>query len=107
MWSRRSIASASPPTEIGARGSICVDRQNVVYLILPGNSDSSLEIMQASPKNNYEEFENVWMAEEGFDGEPLVDVQRLETSNVLSIFTRTSKNLDGIRNVVVLNFYLG
>jgi D-alanine-D-alanine ligase-like ATP-grasp enzyme len=85
---------------------MCVDRENFIYLILPGNSDSSLEIMQASPKNDYKEFETVWRAEEGFDGEPLVDVQRLETSNVLSIFTRTSKNSDGISSIVVLDFQL-
>jgi hypothetical protein len=105
-WLKRPIMSTSPPTEIGARGSICVDRKNNVYLVLPGNSDSSLEILQARSEDKHEKFETVWRCENGYDGEPLVDVQRLETSDTLSLFTRTDKNGGGIRSVAVVDFYL-
>jgi len=104
-WTRKPISSGSKPTEIGSRASVCVDRRNNVYLILPGNSDSSLEIMMAPKEDDYSRFESIWRSE-GFDGEPLVDVQRLEASNILSVFTRTEKNAEGDRNIVVLDFTL-
>jgi hypothetical protein len=56
-------------------------------------------------KNGHFKFETVW-TRTGFDGEPLVDVQRLEVSNTLSVFTRTDKNADGKRFAVVLDFVL-
>jgi hypothetical protein len=83
-----------------------VDRENNVYLILPGNSDSSLEIQQARADEGYKKFESVWRCEAGYDGEPLVDVQRLEVSDILSIFTRTAKDNEGRCEVVVLDFTL-
>ena len=97
------MRSISPPTETGARGSICVDRKNHIYLILPGNVDSSLVVMRAREANT--EFEPIWIGK-GFDGEPLVDVQRLEGSDVLSIFTRTVKDTNAAAQVVVLDFNL-
>ncbi|KUJ22481.1 uncharacterized protein LY89DRAFT_704198 [Mollisia scopiformis] len=105
-WAKVVLESASKPTEIGARGSICVDRQDNVYTILPGNSDSSLEIMQAKREPGHVNFTQIWLGS-GFDGEPLVDVQRLEMSDMLSIFTRTSKAENGVSDVVVLDFKLG
>jgi hypothetical protein len=48
----------------------------------------------------------VWRCEAGYDGEPLVDVQRLEVSDILSIFTRTAKDNEGRCEVVVLDFTL-
>jgi hypothetical protein len=83
---------------------MCVDRRSNVYLVLPGNSDSSLEIMLAR-KDEHASFKSVWR-KDGYDGEPLVDVQRLEMSDVLSVFTRTSRNAGGESNVVVLDFIL-
>jgi len=77
-----------------------------VYLILPGNLDSSLEIMRANEAEGYESFKSVWRSE-GYDGEPLVDVQRLEEEDVLSVFTRTCSDENRKRNVVVLDFGLG
>ena len=97
--------SISQPTDRGARGSVCVDRGNNVYLILPGNSDSSLEIMRARKGDSEVRFELIWRSK-GYDGEPLVDLQRLEASDVLSIFTRTEKNAKWLRSVVVLDFSL-
>lgn len=97
------VRSKSPPTETGARGSICVDRKNHVYLILPGNVDSSLVVMRT--RKGDAEFEPIWISK-GFDGEPLVDVQRLEDSDVLSIFTRTVKDRSAASQVVVLEFNL-
>jgi hypothetical protein len=104
-WSTMEVPSPSKPTETGSRGSMCVDRNNNVYLILPGNSDSSLSIVRGQMKNGWFEFETIW-TRTGFDGEPLVDVQRLEVSNTLSVFTRTDRNADGKRLVVVLDFVL-
>ncbi|KAH9221617.1 hypothetical protein DL95DRAFT_355652 [Leptodontidium sp. 2 PMI_412] len=105
VWMRKMISGVLKPTETGSRGSVCVDRKGDVYLVLPGNSDASLNIMRARKEELYSRFELVWMWD-GFDGEPLVDVKRLETSDVLSMFTRTSEDVDGIRNVVVLDLLL-
>jgi hypothetical protein len=81
---------------------MCVDRKNNVYLILPGNLDSSLSIMRGSKDQGYDVFEAIWTGE-GFDAEPLVDVQRLEASETLSVFTRTKGEK---RSIVVLDFTL-
>ncbi|KAK0119169.1 hypothetical protein ONS95_008027 [Cadophora gregata] len=104
-WTRMVIDSVPEPTETGSRGSVCTDRKGDVYLVLPGNSDPSLNIMRARKEEQYSRFEPVWMLD-GYDGEPLVDVQRLETSDVLSVFTRTSAGVDGKRDVVVLDLLL-
>lgn len=100
-WTRTVLESASAPTDIGSRESICVEVQSNVYVILPGNSDSSLEIVQAKKEDGYSEFKQVWMGN-GFDGEPLVDLRKLEAFNVLSVFTRTRNDDNGVSNVVVL-----
>lgn len=73
-----------------------------MYLVLPGNLDSNLNIMQGGKDQKYECFETIWTGE-GFDGEPLVDVQRLEESAVLSVFTRT---VGEESDIVVLDFIL-
>lgn len=104
-WSRILIDSPSQPTETGNRAAMCADRNSNVYLILPGNSDSSLSIMRAGKRDDYAKFETVWK-DDGFDGEPHVDVQRLEVEDVLSVFTRTDRKGDGTREVVVLDFEL-
>lgn len=111
-WNKSFISSSSQPTERGARASMCVDKRNNVYLILPGNTDSSLSIMRGRPDLDETQgpiaFETIWSADEGFDGEPLVDVQRLEEADVLSVFTRTisEDGESGGRCVVVLDFEL-
>ena len=99
-WTKEVIESTVKPTETGARASICVDRKSNVYLILPGNLDSSLSIMRRSKDRGDGIFETIWTGE-GFDGEPLVDVQRLEASETLSVFTRTEGEK---RSIVVLDF---
>jgi hypothetical protein len=58
--------------------------------------------MRGRKDQGYQVFETVWTGE-GFDGEPLVDIQRLEVSEVLSVFTRTK---DETRSIVVLDFVL-
>jgi hypothetical protein len=50
-------------------------------------------------------FEQVWSGD-GFDGEPLVDIQMLQDYNILSLLTRTSGDKDSKRDVVVLDFVL-
>jgi hypothetical protein len=61
--------------------------------------------MLARKDEQYTRFVSIWRGE-GFDGEPLVEVQRLETSDVLSVFTRTSRSAISDSNVVVLDFTL-
>lgn len=104
-WCKIVIDCTSMTTETGSRGSICADRESNIYAIIPGNTDSSLNILLARREDDYGKFESIWR-EDGFDGEPLVDVQRLEMSNVLSVFTRTGIK-DGKRNVVVVDLLLG
>lgn len=82
-----------------------MDRKNNVYLILPGNLDSTLDIMQATKAEGYKTFSSVWK-DAGYDGEPLVDMQRLEEFDMLSVFTRTSSDANKERSVVVLDFDL-
>lgn len=105
LWTKIMLRSSSSPTETGARGSLCVDRQSNVYAILPGNTDSSLEIMQARKEHGYTNFEQIWMGH-GFDGEPLIDVQRFEIADELSVFIGISKGEDRTGSVVVLDFKL-
>ncbi|KAM3065961.1 hypothetical protein ACMFMG_009816 [Clarireedia jacksonii] len=104
-WAKHAVPAKSPPTERGSRASICTDRKNNVYLILPGNTDSSLSIIKTQKRDEEISFELVWSGE-GYDGEPLIDIHRLEDSDNLSIFTRTDVKEDGHREVVVLNFEL-
>lgn len=105
-WTKTLVPCISIPTETGSRGSMCVDRQNRVYLVIPGNLDSSLSVMRGRWRADAVWFETLWRSY-GFDGEPLVDVQRLEVSDTLSVFTRTDKRgADGKRYVVVLDFVL-
>lgn len=104
-WTKKIVPSLSQPTETGSRGSICIDKQGSVYLVLPGNSDSSLDIMQARKDEEYGTFKSIWR-NEGFNGEPLVDVQRLKVSDILSVFTRTNRSISGESKVVVLDFTL-
>ncbi|CAG8982891.1 hypothetical protein HYALB_00002908 [Hymenoscyphus albidus] len=101
-WTKKTIQHSSKTTETGSRAKICVDRESNVYLVLPGNSDSSLGVLQSQKSEGYARFEKIWTGD-GYDGEPLVDVQMLEVSNLLSIFTRTSGK---VRDVVVLDFVL-
>jgi hypothetical protein len=100
-----NVPCLSKPTETGSRASICVDRNSNVYIILPGNLDSSLSIIKGGLNGGDWRFETIW-ARDGFAGEPLVDVQRLEISNILSVFTRTDRNGSGKRHVVVIDFVL-
>jgi len=90
------------PTETGPRGKLCVDRHNNLYAVLPSNTDTTLAIMKATKAGDYEDFQLVW-EEVGFDGEPLIDYERLDEDGVLSVFTRTGGE-SGERKVIVLDF---
>ncbi|KAH8676683.1 hypothetical protein BGZ60DRAFT_403127 [Tricladium varicosporioides] len=102
-WSKKLVSGGPLPTEIGNRGSMCVDKGSNVYLVLAGNSDNSLSILRLSKAQEYQAFDVVW-AGNGYDGEPLVDAQRLEVSGILSVFTRTAG--ESGRRLVVLDFLL-
>ncbi|KAF7923569.1 hypothetical protein BELL_0005g00220 [Botrytis elliptica] len=106
-WTKNAVPTdgINKPTEIGSRGSISVDSKNNVYLALPGNTDSTLSIVKVHSKDGQVFFDLVWSAS-GFDGEPSVEIQEVEGGENLSIFTRTDKKEDGLRDVVVLDFDL-
>ncbi|KAG9236479.1 hypothetical protein BJ875DRAFT_525530, partial [Amylocarpus encephaloides] len=101
-WTKVVVKHSSGPTEIGSRAKVCVDRRSNVYLVLPGNFDDSLCILQARKDQEYRSLKPVWIGD-GYDGEPLIDVHLLEVSDVLSVFTRTA---GATKEVVVLNFLL-
>ncbi|QSZ29712.1 hypothetical protein DSL72_004229 [Monilinia vaccinii-corymbosi] len=108
-WTKSAVPAEfiNKPTETGLRGGISVSSQNHVYLALPGNTDSSLSIIGVQRKNDQTVFEVVWRGH-GFDGEPSVEMQKVDGGNEnLSIFTRTDKNEDGHRSIVVLDFDIG
>lgn len=107
-WTKNAVPSSliNKPTETGSRGSIAVDSKNNVYLALPGNTDSSLGIMKAQKKDGQVVFDLEWNGV-GFDGEPSIEIQKMDGGDEnLSIFTRTDKQEDGHRDVVVLDFNL-
>ncbi|KAF5878527.1 putative dockerin type 1 protein [Botrytis fragariae] len=108
FWTKNAVPTdgINKPTEIGSRGSISVDSKNDVYLALPGNTDSTLSIVKVHSKDGQVFFDLAWSAS-GFDGEPSVEIQEVEGGGEnLSIFTRTDKKEDGLRDVVVLDFDL-
>jgi hypothetical protein len=82
-----------------------VTNQNELFVILPSNADSTLSILRATEETAYSEFKVVWQSK-GFIAEPLVDIQRMEDNNVLSIFTQAVGEEDGMKQVVVLDFDL-
>ncbi|KAA8576511.1 hypothetical protein EYC84_006621 [Monilinia fructicola] len=108
-WGKSAVPAefVNKPTLTGSRGSISVDSENRVYLALPGNTDASLSIMKVQKKGEQTFFELVWRGH-GFDGEPSIEIHKLDGGNEnLSIFTRTDKNEDGHRSIVVLDFNIG
>ena len=102
VW-RKTMVPDEEPTETGSRGTICADRKGFTYIVLPGNGDDSLKVKRLDWKS--EQFEQIWHGK-GYDGEPLVDLARLETEDVMSIFTRTNFDDDRQRQVVVLDIDL-
>jgi len=74
-----------------------------LYFVIPSNTDSKLSILRTSASDNYRNWSTVWEAD-GYDGEPLVDEERLKADGVLSVFTRTLLKSNEDRKVVVLDF---
>jgi hypothetical protein len=107
-WTSTALPQPPLPTATGARGSICVDRGNNLYIVLNGNIDSSMTILRSRKEDGsrYKEFDIVWRREDGFDGEPLIDIRRLEIEDMLSIFTRTNGNGKKGREIIGLDFDL-
>lgn len=102
-WSSEAIPRYYP-TETGSRGSMASNARETLYLVLPGNSDSTLTLLQRKKEAGggvYGSFTTLWQGD-GFDGEPNVDRERLlDGDGVLSVFTRTSGPKG---SVVVLDF---
>jgi len=96
------------PTETGQRGSIAADKSGNVWIVLQDNISSRLYIIKASVIAEHgkekELVWDIWWSGDGFDGEPLIDEARLVDWDILSVFTRTDKDLNGRRDVVVMDF---
>lgn len=78
-WTKAAVPAEfiNKPTEMGSRGSISVDNKNDTYLILSGNTVSSLSIMKvvkAGKKRDPSVFEVLWNGY-GFDGGPSTEIQ--------------------------------
>jgi hypothetical protein len=62
--------------------------------------------LKAAKPRGYAEYEDVWVGN-GYSGEPLIDVPRLEKENVLSVLIGQDVEGSGDkRNVSVLDFTL-
>lgn len=105
QWSTQEIAGLQP-TGTGSRGKICCDRNTGdIYFVIPGNTDTSLTLLRrryhlpsgdldrTELRNEYGPIETMWQ-QQGFDGEPLIDVQRLQTvDGRLSVMTRSAADV--------------
>lgn len=91
----------------GKRGRVVVSECGDLYLILPDNEAPVLTILKTCQVNSYADYELVWRGDGFPPTEPLADTTRLDSENVLSIFTRlTVDKVGGKTNVVVLDFKL-
>ena len=121
----RWCTEAVPPlraTGTGSRGKVCCDFvSGHLYFVIPGNIDTSLTVLRRKGLNKsigepyvevedvtYGPFEVMWQGE-GFDGEPLVDEERLCSGDrMLSVMTRTAvDSKSAVAMVVVLDWDLG
>jgi hypothetical protein len=61
-------------------------------------------MLRSTKESRYISFDEIWYGQ-GFEGEPLVDSARIESDDILSIFTITKETMTTpLRNVVVLDF---
>ncbi|KAL2840279.1 hypothetical protein BJY01DRAFT_21036 [Aspergillus pseudoustus] len=101
-WTKSKICPAPSST----RGCLATSREGDIYILLPEPATRTLKLFKSPKESDFLHFAEIW-AGEGFLGEPLVDRQRLENDNVLSVFTlRVGVELSLERNVVVLDFVL-
>lgn len=101
-WTSRAVRPIDKPR----RGRLAIAKDGDLLLILPHTSAQVIRILKASKSREYAEYEDVWVGN-GFSGEPLIDVRRLEQENVLSVFI--GQDVEGCgskRNVAVLDFAL-
>lgn len=80
-----------------------MSRDGKLLILLPDQDRQTLTLLQTDEASGFSQFKELWKGD-GYWGEPLVDHQRLESQDILSVFT-----LQGIkqeRNVVVLDFSL-
>lgn len=119
QWSTYEI-SGLQATDTGARGKVTYDsRKGDIYFVIPGNTDPSLTVLRRKylpagegrgeihSFHGYGSSEILWQ-QYGFDGEPLIDVQRLHSADGrLSVMTRATQGMgQGGANVVVLDWDL-
>ncbi|KAK3335154.1 hypothetical protein B0T19DRAFT_1658 [Cercophora scortea] len=99
VWTQRSLR---PITQGSRRGRLATTNDGALYIILPDSISATMQILRATPADEYATYEQVWEGH-GLTGEPLVDSARLEQENVLSLFACAAVE-DGKRNVVVMDF---
>ena len=87
---------------------MAVSKDDNLYFVLPGTSSATLTLLKASRSDDYSTHELVWRKEGYPPTEPLIDTERLDYDNVLSVYTRaTVEGQPGAKNsVVVLDFQL-
>lgn len=104
FWHRAAIRhpTLDTPQLVGNRAKLLVDRDNNLYALLPGNTNTIFTILRASIEDGYASW-SVVFHKPCFDGEPLFDRSRLSNENVASIIQRTSTIP---RSVVVLDLSL-
>ncbi|PLB44795.1 hypothetical protein P170DRAFT_366130 [Aspergillus steynii IBT 23096] len=102
-WSFYAVPGVFP-TATGPRGKVVYcGRSNVVYLVLPGNTQDGLIIARMSGLQSLDrEFEVVWRRR-GYVGEPLVDEEAFLHFGILSVFTMLEKD-PAERRIAVLQF---
>lgn len=102
FWSQRPIRLIKP----SKRGRLLVSKDGDLFAILPDPATETFHIVKLTKASCYCSHEEVWVGK-GLSGEPLVDTQRLEHDNVLSLFVRsTVEGSPAKKNVIIIDFEL-
>jgi hypothetical protein len=83
-----------------------VDTDRRLHVVLPHQKNPILTILKASNESKYAEYELVWQGDGFPPTDPLVDKARLQSDNVLSVFTKSLAGPEGTVNLTVLDFLL-
>ncbi|KKA24122.1 hypothetical protein T310_1853 [Rasamsonia emersonii CBS 393.64] len=103
QWSRCALPGPRP-TNTGARGAVVASLDtDTLFFALPGNRDDTLTIVGAQLDGEAPTYQILW-TDNGFSGEPHLDVYQRDGRQMLSIFTRTEPADNTDRKVVVMDF---
>lgn len=99
---QRPIKSAKPDK----RGRLAVSKDGDLFAVLPDSKIGVMRIIKITKASSYSSHEEVWLGT-GLSGEPLIDTQRLEHDNVLSLFARFMvEDTSPRQTVAVIDFQL-